>query len=82
MRALISACLALPLISCAGKPVVTTELVKLNPPAELLAPSPQPTLQGDTYRAVIGHALDLKKALHQCNADKAALREWADGPAP
>jgi len=81
MRALILLPLLLLSISCASEPpVIKTEVIKLTPPATLLAPCAAPTLQGDTYRAIIGHALDLKRALKHCDADKAALRQWANDP--
>lgn len=73
--------LALFLISCASKPpVVKTEILRLTPPAELLAACPEPSLQGETYRAIVAHALDIKQALRRCNADKQALRDWAATP--
>lgn len=54
--------------------------IKLLPPASLLQPCPQPSLLGNTVGDLAKWAVAQEAALAQCNADKAALRGWAEAP--
>ena len=73
-------CLALFLSACAGTPevVTRTEVRPVIPPAALMAPCPRPDMEGQTNAALLDWALALDEALEHCNADKRALRRWAD----
>jgi len=55
-----------------------TVVVRLRPPSELLQPCPVPKLQGQTNRALAEAYERRGRSLDACNADKAALREWAN----
>lgn len=69
------ACLTVLLMaSCA---TVAPNTTRLLPPADLLADCPIPGLDPSTNGALVQGILDLRLALQGCNADKAALREWA-----
>lgn len=50
------------------------------PPAELLADCPEPPGGVKTNGEVAKYVRDLKTALRGCNADKKALRDWAETP--
>jgi hypothetical protein len=50
-----------------------------RPPSALLAPEPLPMLPGETWGDVALLAAAALHGLAQCNADKAALRVWAEG---
>ena len=50
-----------------------------RPPAVLMAAEPIPSLQGETWGDVALLAAEAVHGLAQCNADKAALRGWAEG---
>lgn len=47
------------------------------PPEHLLLPCPVPAVQAETNGALARTVLAFKRALQDCNDDKAALREWA-----
>jgi hypothetical protein len=71
----IVACMtALLMASCA---TVAPNTTRLLPPALLLEDCPVPGLDPSTNAAIAQGILDLRLALMGCNADKAALREWA-----
>lgn len=53
--------------------------VKLLPPVELLQDCPVPHLIGRTNRFLAEGYEARGTALEACNADKKALREWANG---
>ena len=55
---------------------VTT--VRLTPPSALLRETPEPRLTEATNAGLLDYTLDLRAALRKANADKAALRQWAD----
>lgn len=55
------------------------EAHRMTPPAALMQQTPAPTMGGRTNGVLLDYALDVRAALDQCNADKAALREWAGG---
>ena len=65
---------ALLMASCA---TVAPNPARILPPAELLADCPEPGLDPSTNGALVQGILELRLALKGCNADKAALREWA-----
>lgn len=69
------------LMTCSGcsavKIVRQVETLKLAPPAPLLRETATPVLRGNTNRDLLNFALELRAALREANADKAALREWA-----
>ena len=52
--------------------------IRLKPPAALLSDTPEPVLGEGTNSGLLDYALDLRSALRKANADKKALREWAD----
>lgn len=60
--------------------VVQTEIIRLEPPAALLQDcrAPGPT-DYRTNMDLVRRIIDLNHALEDCNADKAALRQWAAG---
>jgi hypothetical protein len=49
-----------------------------SPPAGLLADCPEPVAEITTNRELAEAYLGLRRALRLCNADKQALREWAE----
>lgn len=53
--------------------------VKLLPPVELLQSRAEPDLLGDSNADLAEWALALRAVVRALNADKASLREWADG---
>ena len=55
-----------------------TEIVvqKQYPPDAWMAACEYPVFRGTTNKDLLNYALDLQVALHTCNQDKAALREW------
>ncbi|WP_236615091.1 hypothetical protein [Desulfovibrio sp. X2] len=67
--------------ACSGRQTVVTVPVveRLTPPPELLRETARPRWTGRTNADLVEYALDLAAALDACNADKAALRSWADG---
>jgi len=59
----------------------TTEYVSkpVFPPDQLMKDCPQaeaPPAEQRTYGGLVEYVLEQKKALEECNADKAALRQW------
>ena len=52
--------------------------MKLTPPAVLLLKVPEPRLAGNTNAALLDYSLEMRAALRNANADKAALRTWAN----
>ncbi len=56
----------------------TVEYVRELPPAELLWDCPVVVEQLRTNGQLALTILEYRKALEQCNADKASLREWAE----
>lgn len=77
MRAFLAA-LCLALTACAGAPEIT-HTRRVAPPADLVQDCPVPDGPVDTNGALARLVLALKQALAECNADKQALREWAQG---
>lgn len=69
LLALAAGCAALP-----GPPV------KMLPPAELLQACQEPPGDAQTNGSMAVWLQGLRGALAACNADKAALREWAARP--
>lgn len=59
--------------------VVRTETVYEKPTDRWLEDHPRPVLVGETNRALWAYVQALHLALELHEADKAALREWADG---
>lgn len=53
--------------------------VKLLPPESLLQEAPEPRLLGETNEDLAQWALELLGAVRLLNADKRALKGWADG---
>jgi hypothetical protein len=66
------------LASCAPRTVTQIERHRVEPPASLTQPVPQPPLRGDTIGAVIQTIPDLRGALGQCNARLRDVRLWAE----
>jgi len=52
--------------------------VVISPPDALIQARPEPVMPGDTWRDVADYALRLREWGGACEADKSALREWAD----
>ncbi len=48
------------------------------PPVQYMQHCHVPALSGDTNGHVVQYAASLKQALKLCNADKSALRAWAE----
>ena len=55
-----------------------TSVTVRTPPAALLADCPEPAVAVTTNRELAAALLATRQALRLCNADKQALREWAD----
>lgn len=68
----------LPLLTACASPLGTS-----LPAASLLLDCPVPKLKEGsvTNKDIADLALALRYSLNDCNADKAALRAWADGTA-
>ena len=75
MRVLILLLLSAFLIGCSSTP----EVIKLQPPAELLQNTDPPSRPGVTYRDMLLWLSAHMEALDQCNADKAGLRMFYEG---
>lgn len=83
-RVWISLCLPAFLAAC------STTRVEYVPQERLLKPSPllykqtsSPGLQGiETWRDAASRLFDYDAALEQCNADKLAIKAWAEAPRP
>jgi hypothetical protein len=60
---------------CASK---LPEMAPCSPPAIYLQEIPEPSLKGDSNHYLALYILDLKESLRLSNADKKALRDWAD----
>lgn len=54
------------------------EVIQVTPPAALLTETPVPPFVGATNADLAGYVDELLGAVAQCNADKAAVRSWAD----
>lgn len=72
----ISAILTTLLCSCAN-PQVVTQTVKQYPPTSLLNRYPVAEYQGQTNLELVRYILQLQTDLRSCDADMAALTEWA-----
>ena len=72
---LISLSLLLSLSACAGKQIVYSVGI---PPAELMADCVEPRPRLVTNEDLTNGYLDMRQALRVCNADKKALRAWAE----
>ncbi len=73
----VSVCLLLLLLAgCSSDPMI--RVVTVLPPAELIKPCTAPGFIGETNGELLDHALLLRHELNACDADKAALREWAE----
>lgn len=81
-RVALPSCLALLLCACASSsapPLITTELVRLVPPASLTAPCPVPPLNLTTWGAVVEEDMPaMIAALRTCDIRMTALRQWAE----
>jgi hypothetical protein len=55
------------------------EVLPCAPPVVYLQTVPEPVIGGPTNADLVRYAIDLKYALRQANADKEALRLWAEG---
>jgi len=55
------------------------QIFRVMPPDALMQPTPRPVFNGTTNGDMLEHAMDLRHAVDACNADKAALRDWARG---
>ncbi|WP_034628614.1 Rz1-like lysis system protein LysC [Desulfocurvibacter africanus] len=65
--------------ACSSRPqIVPVPVVeRVMPPPALAQDTARPTWTGRTNGDLLEHAIDLGAALDRCNADKAALRAWA-----
>lgn len=78
-RGLSSACLITCLQACTTNPLPAPPKVIVQlPPAALLSDTPVPTFEGATNGDLWDYQDVLKAALGACNADKAAVRGWAE----
>ena len=65
----------LSLTGCSGKPVATAPvIIRQEVPAHLIAETPIPLWDGVTNADLVEYALDLRRSLGACTADKAAIR--------
>lgn len=72
-------CLALLLSGCGARPSlppVVPQIVREQPPESLLAERPEPVPASRDNEGLANWAIELRCALRQSNADKAALRAW------
>jgi hypothetical protein len=53
-------------------------MASCQPPAVYLQEVPEPPFRAVTNADLVSHVLDLRQALGQSNADKRALRAWAE----
>lgn len=83
LRGPIALCLLLCLSGCGGlRTVQQTKVEKQYPPASLVVRTAEPLLLGNTNGGLLQWGLDLRDALGSCNADKGALEQWMQAPAP
>ncbi len=63
---------------CAQKPLVKTEVYKLEPPAALLQPCHETAAPGGqiTNRQLLEYAVSLRFDLRECQESKRLMREW------
>ena len=54
------------------------EIVRITPPALLLLPTPEPPCIAATNGDLFSCWQDMRDALARANADKAALKSWAE----
>lgn len=78
-KLLLTGLTALSLTACTTLSPQPPQTIKLLPPVELLQDCPVPQLIGRTNRFLAEGYEARGAALEACNADKAALREWANG---
>lgn len=74
MRVLALVLGALLLAGCATR---APEVVKLTPPASLLADCEHPVINVTKNKGLAEGIVAYREALDKCNNDKAALREWS-----
>jgi hypothetical protein len=81
-------CAAVPLLAvmglsgCATRAPVTVEVpVRSTPPEALMMPGSIPSRSYQTNRELIEWCEDVLEAAQDCEADRAAIRSWADSPA-
>ncbi len=65
--------------ACAREPVIEYRTEYVYPPSPLLQPSPLPEYRGETWADVAEFCIGLRSQLMQCEADRQAVRDWADG---
>ena len=53
-------------------------MLKVLPPSALLLETPRPDFTGSSNGDLVDYIDELEHALGVCNADKAALRDWAE----
>lgn len=68
----------LPILQGCSATRTVTKVVKDYPPSAALAARPEPVYHGETWRDLAKHAARLKEWGGACEADKAALRAWAN----
>ena len=71
------------LTGCAreAETVMVPRVVRVGPPAALLAPTPEPVWTGNLNGDLEDYGREAVLQLRQCNQDKARLRDWAAGEA-
>jgi hypothetical protein len=75
-------CLALSLSACGARqslPPVEPQIVREQPPESLLQDRVEPVPESRDNEGLANWAIELRCALRQSNADKAALRAWKRG---
>jgi len=77
IRALTVATLMLLLTACASEPVVRTQTEVRYPPDALMQRCPMPVYNGETWGDLAAYTVQVKRVALECDADKKALREWA-----
>lgn len=75
-----SGALLLCLLSLWGcsRPQPVVRIVRLTPPAVLLARHELPRWQGGTNADLVAYVMALRAALDSANLDKASLQKWVD----
>lgn len=77
---LTSLCLLM-LCACSTRPLIQTkvEIQKVTPPTHLLTRTEAPSRRVETNADLVDALTTTRAALEACNADKAAILEWAAG---
>ncbi len=63
-------------MTACNKTVPVNQLIKLNPPTELLLFTEKPDWLGTDNGDLIDYVLELQEAINSCNQDKQKLITW------